>query len=206
MSNQTLETDILEQSIIGFHTYLKDFFPKDVPVIMQPGRLYLRALARQKKEVQYPFFATSLNTISEAKDGYNNFALKKLGFRANLNSSGDFFYNYRLKNVIANFTVGFYTNDYKEMFTFIKNWQKGDGILNFTLKQDENTEIGITVLRNKDLVVPPEQIEEVGEFFNMESSCDLRTYVGDAIKVPVINKVKLNITTYTVETIDETLN
>ena len=198
MVGQTIELDIFERSIDGFGQFIKEFYPeKDIPVVLQPGRLYLRQLGRQKKVIEYPFISMNINSISEIKDGYNNFALKKYGFVANKNSSNDFAYTYQMKNINVNMTVGFYTNTYTDIYSFTNNWITGEGILQFSLMQNDQAEIGITVLRNKDITYPQEQIEEVGEFFAVEVVCDMRTYTGKAIKSPLIKKYNLSTKTVT---------
>ena len=76
MVGQTIDTLIYERSMDGFGRCLKDFYPTDLPIVLQPGRMELRALARQKKEIKYPFFAINVNRIAETKDRYNPFALR----------------------------------------------------------------------------------------------------------------------------------
>lgn len=190
------ESNLYEVSIEGFVDVLKNlmkFDDKKPTISYVTGQNQFRELFKRTGEINYPFFVYTINRLSEDNQRYNNFALRKSGFRADKNIDDNFSYNYKLKAVNVTLTIRFITNNNKHVHEFAKRWLLISKAIKFDIVERNGSfsvQIGVDI--PDEVEFPEQEFEDIGDIFQAETTADIKTFIGDVHKIPLINKAKIN--------------
>jgi hypothetical protein len=144
--------------------------------------------ARNEKK-KGPFIAMVLSEISLNREV--NRSLFRDGIKGSYNEEASTINRVKLRKVDARLNLVFITAEYEKIISFVENWSDFvTGEAAFELRVDD-VAIPFRVEFDESLQIPRhgESLQPFDEFYSLETSIILRSFIGTAEERPVVKKI-----------------
>ena len=163
------------------------------PVVHVAGQQAFRELAREKKNVEFPFLAMIVSIIRPSEEGYNDQALYNGIYMGQMGSDTAQPMNIilHLKPIAVEVQLMVYAQTFSDISDFAQRWMFRERSTQFSLNT-ANYDLPMKVKFNQDLSIPEEDFSEMGNLFIMQTTLTFYAYSGVTELQPAVTKIQVN--------------